>query len=221
MYNQRKNGLSYLPLNTDWYRDEELEIIRCKYGLVGLGIINIVYCKAFDIGGFYTPWNDKMSRILAVYLGIDKALLDDIISTAIEHDIFDPDIYHRYDVLTSEGLQLLYVGIVKKLRRDLRLVREYMLLDEDSLISLSPKKNIVWETIGVHDFSSIENEFDSFSGFPDENIRLRERAEKAKREFNRRRNKRIQMLEKKVEKNENEIRETKEQIAPFLQNTEE
>ena len=139
-----KQGVDYFPL--DVYLDDKFKFIQIKYKLEGFAILIKLFQKVYSYGYWYM-WTEDETLIFADENKADLELVNNVIEEAIKRDIFDKDLFDKYNILTSKGIQKRYKEIVRR-RKDVEVKVEYLLIDND----LGVNDNIK-PTLGIHDDS--------------------------------------------------------------------
>ena len=169
---QGKVGLDYFEL--DCHMDEKIELIEAEYGLKGFAIVVKLYQSIYSGFGYYCEWSPDISVLWACRLGCShsvgygdvgiesgegslpgfpKNLINEVIAASIRRDIFSKELFQRYGILTSSGIQKRYLNATSK-REKVYMKKEYL------LISI-PKnsKNVVINSIydGINSISVVGN----------------------------------------------------------------
>ncbi len=122
----RTNAVHYFPHKLDC---NFIDLVEAKFGIIGYAIINKLYERIYFEEGYYMNFNDDIGTILACKLGVKKGLVSDLVRLALARNFFDKSLYEKYQILTSEDIQLTYLEIVKK--------RKVLILDERYLLASS------------------------------------------------------------------------------------
>ena len=170
---QNKVGLDYFEL--DCYMDEKIELIEAEYGLKGFAIVVKLYQSIFSGFGYYCEWFPDISVLWARRLGLShggdygsvgsasdegslpgfpKNLINDVVAASIRRNIFSKELFQRYGILTSSGIQKRYLSATSK-REKVELKKEYL------LISIPKnRQNVVINSISsdINSIYSVRNE---------------------------------------------------------------
>ena len=143
---QNKVGLDYFEL--DCHMDEKIELIEAEYGLKGFAIVVKLYQSIFSGFGYYCEWYPDISVLWARRLGLShggdygsvgsasdegslpgfpKNLINDVVAASIRRNIFSKELFQRYGILTSSGIQKRYLSATSK-REKVELKKEYLLI---------------------------------------------------------------------------------------------
>lgn len=158
-----KVGLDYFIL--DCHMDEKVELIEAEYGLKGFAIVVKLYQSIYSGFGYYCEWTPDISvlwaRRLGVTHGVDSGNLDfvddktcalpgfpnnlinNVVAASIRRNIFSEELFSKYRILTSSGIQKRYLNAVSR-REKVELKKEYLLISVDKNM-----KNVVINSITV------------------------------------------------------------------------
>lgn len=125
MARPRENGVAYFPLDVD--NDDKLDLIEAEFGLTGFAVIVKLYQRIYKLG-YYCEWNDEVALLFGKRLGLGGSAVSEIVSAAIRRALFDEEIYRKYGVLTSRGIQKRYFEIVAR-RKNVEVEKRYLLIN--------------------------------------------------------------------------------------------
>ena len=127
-----KEGIDYFPL--DVKMDDTIALIEAEHGIVGFAIVIKLFQKIYSEGYFYF-WTEKEQLLFSKIVSVDRNTLVSIVSDAIKWGLFNQELYEKYQILTSKGIQKRYFSIIYK-RANIEVLKEYLLM------SVEDKKNI-------------------------------------------------------------------------------
>ena len=140
---RHKIGLDYFEL--DCNLDNKIKLIQAEFGLKGFAIVVKLYQKIYGEDGYYCEWNDDTLLLFMSENGLTgesgKNLVEGVISCCIRRGIFSEEIFNKYRVLTSAGVQKRYLEATSK-RDKIELKKEYLLLSASIF-----NKNVVINSI--------------------------------------------------------------------------
>jgi hypothetical protein len=122
-----KTGLDYFPVDWDIDEDDKICLIVAEVGELAFGRLIKLLAKIYHDGGYYKKWDEETEILFASRKGIPLEELKVLVSCALKRGLFDLNIYQKYRILTSAGIQKRYVEVVKK-RKNVCLYREICLL---------------------------------------------------------------------------------------------
>ena len=135
------NGIPYFPL--DVCVDDKIELIEAQFGLKGFAVIVKLYQKIYGGFGYYCEWTKDIGMLFSRRIGEDYMLVSDIVGAAIKRGIFDKDLYEKYQILTSEGVQKRYFSAVSR-RKQVNVENAYLLI---KVTLFSDNANILSENV--------------------------------------------------------------------------
>lgn len=119
------SGIPYFPL--DCQLDEKFELIEAEFGLTGFAVVVKLFQRIYGMQGYYCEWTNEVALLFGKNIGLGRNVVSEIISAAVKRGIFDKDIFEKYQVLTSRGIQERYFKIVKR-RNNVKINQDYLLV---------------------------------------------------------------------------------------------
>lgn len=122
-----KEGLDYFSL--DCYMDSKVKLIQAEYGLKGFAIVVKLWQMIYREHGYYSEWNDEKALLFACEecSNCGAKLLNEIVEACIRRDIFSEELFQKYQILTSKGIQKRYLMAVDR-RKKSEVKKEYLLV---------------------------------------------------------------------------------------------
>jgi len=124
-----KKGLDYFPMDTKL--DFKLQLLKAKYKLEGIGFIDLLYRKIYEEGYFIKIETDTVI-MLSNDFGISEERFSELLNFCVEKEFFSKEIYKKYGVLTSNGIQKRYFH--KSLKR--QGTKKYEFLTSETELSM-------------------------------------------------------------------------------------
>ena len=131
MARQFKEGLDYFEL--DCQMDDKIKLIQAQFGLKAFAVVVKLFQRIYGGHGYYCEWNEDTLFLFMSENAVDcesKNLIEDIVKACVRRGIFSAELYDRYGILTSSGIQKRYLNAVSK-RLGVKLIREYLLVNVD------------------------------------------------------------------------------------------
>jgi len=147
MSNQ-KVGLDYFPLDVDIEQDDKIALIQAKYGAEGFSAIIKLLAKIYADKGYYYEWNDKTSLLFAGRINIEHTKMKEIISDAIEWELFDKEKFQKYQILTSKRIQRTYLEATKR-RKRVDIIKRFLVINGEDINILNNNVNIIDENVDI------------------------------------------------------------------------
>lgn len=139
-----KEGIDSFLL--DCHTNENISEIEASFGIKGFAVIVRLWQKIYSEKGYYCEWIERSPLLfLANWFGgnsgVDLNLVKEVVETALRIGIFNQELYEKYSILTSEGIQRRYFDVVRR-RTELTVIEEYLLVSVDNFKGNVNKKRI-------------------------------------------------------------------------------
>ena len=121
----QKRGLDYFPFDT--VLDTKMELIEAEFGLTGFALVVKLFQKIYGERGYYCEWTDEVALLFAKRNNVGGNVVSELIDASVRRGIFDKDLFDKYGVLTSQGIQKRYFEAVSR-RTQIDVVNEYLLI---------------------------------------------------------------------------------------------
>ena len=125
------SGIDYFPLDTDIDQDDKIALVEADFGMKGFGVIVKLLMKIYSEGYFYN-WEEKEQKLFARRVNVDINYLSGIVNACIRWDFFEKDLFVKYCILTSKGIQKRYFEATSR-RKGVEVVEDYLLLTKKEL----------------------------------------------------------------------------------------
>lgn len=140
-----KAGIDFFPL--DVHLDDKWKLIEAEFGLKGFAIVVKLHQKIYGEQGYYGEWNDDVALLFAQTCSLTGgSAVSEIINAATKRGIFDCNMYDKYGILTSTGIQKRYFEAIKR-RKEITVVKEYLLFD---IAHFLKDVNINWKNVNTN-----------------------------------------------------------------------
>lgn len=150
-----KKGLDYFPLNVTLRG--KIEYIQCMYGMLGVMVIISLWQRIYE-NSYYIEYGKKSALTFSKdFTQLSKAvdekkphweIFDEIVKQAVAEGIFDKDVYEKFGVLTSRGIQENYLKAKEKSTK-IEFDKRYLLLSDGKFSVSSPKTGVSSPKTGV------------------------------------------------------------------------
>lgn len=121
-----KNGIPYFPFDCEL--DIKFDLIEAEFGITGFGVVVKLYQRIYGMQGYYAEWTDEVALLFSKKIGMGRGAVSEIVSASIKRGIFDKDLFDKYQILTSKGIQERYFEAVCR-RKQVEVINEYLLVD--------------------------------------------------------------------------------------------
>lgn len=130
-----KVGLDYFEL--DCHMEEKVRLIQAEFGLKGFAVVVKLYQKIYGGFGYYCEWSEDSLLLFMSENGVpsdSKNLIQEIVSACIRRNIFSEDLFNKFSILTSSGVQKRYMNATSR-REKVSMKKEYLLLVDGEINS--------------------------------------------------------------------------------------
>ena len=138
-----KSGIDYFPL--DVTLNAKFELIEAEFGLTGFGVVVHLLQEIYGKAGYYIEWTEEVALLFARKVGLGGGVVSEIIEASIRRGMFDKEIYDKYHVLTSRGIQKRYFEAVSR-RKTLEVDYNILLVDAAQIL---PNVNIQAKNVNI------------------------------------------------------------------------
>lgn len=143
MARPKKQGIDYFPFDVNFFSDVKIRKIARACGSQSTSILICLLCNIYKDNGYYILWDEDLPFVIADTVGVSEGAVKEVIFKAIQVGFFSKDIYEKYKVLTSYGIQSRFKSAVYK-REEIEYIVEYLISDIRNAVSDS--KNQVSDT---------------------------------------------------------------------------
>jgi hypothetical protein len=127
MARPQKAGIDYFSLDVDMDQDDKVLLIEAKHKITGFAVLVKLLMKIYKEGYFY-KWTEREQLLFSNRISVDTELVNEIVNDCIKWDLFNPEMYKRYDILTSSGIQKRYIEAISR-RKEITLILEYLTVE--------------------------------------------------------------------------------------------
>lgn len=130
-----KQGIDYFPMDCSF--DDKTKMYLMEHEGEGLGVLVTIWQLAYSNQGYFVYAGDDLPLLIKREIGVGINVVSDCINTCLRRNIFNQNLYDRYQILTSKAIQKRYFEAAKK-KKGIQVTREFL------LISVSSYKNLVY-----------------------------------------------------------------------------
>ena len=109
----KKSGLSYFPLDVDFFEDPKIKILRARYGRDGIVLYIYLLCRIYK-QGYYIQVDDDFEYIISDDLKMYQNKAKQVLNFLLSRSLFDNTLFQSDKVLTSAGIQRRFQLAVKE-----------------------------------------------------------------------------------------------------------
>jgi hypothetical protein len=87
-----------------------MQLIAAEYGLTGWAVIVKIWSEIYSTNGYWILWDKEQSLLFSKANNLENKYVKNVVSSAIQGDIFDMKIFLRFKILTSNGIQKRWIN---------------------------------------------------------------------------------------------------------------
>ena len=107
--------LQYFPM--DCVMNDAMKLLEAEFGLTAFAVVVKLWQKIYAGRGYYCEWTREFALVFSQEVGVGANVVSEILSSAFKRGIFDRDLFDKYSILTSDGIQKRYFEAVKRRKR--------------------------------------------------------------------------------------------------------
>jgi hypothetical protein len=112
MARPRKDGIEYFSLDTDFFSDKKVKILKARYGTDGVTMYIYLLCEIYK-NGYYLKIDEDYDYLMSEELNMSVDKVMQIRTFLLERSMFDKQLFQSDAVLTSTGIQKRYQEAVR------------------------------------------------------------------------------------------------------------
>ena len=116
MARPQKAGLSYFPLDVDFFEDEKIQLISAEFGAKAELLILRLLCKIYK-NGYHYQWGEDQCLLLLKSMGAvdcSREWVEEVIKGLVRRCFFDKGCFDSFRILTSTAIQNRYITAITR-----------------------------------------------------------------------------------------------------------
>lgn len=127
MARKTKKGLDYF--SHDCQYDNELKYIIALHKAEGYMVFFELLRKIYAENGYYLNADKKVLALFSNEINVSIENINAIINDCVNENIFNSDLFSKYNILTSKSIQERYFDAIKR-RKEVDIIRAYILIKD-------------------------------------------------------------------------------------------
>jgi hypothetical protein len=148
MGRDHKEGLDYFPVDVQF--KDEVNLIRSEFHLSGVGLLLVLWQKIYGERGYYTKMDSDVMLMFAERYSVGVNFVNEVIQACLRRGIFNREMYDKYQILTSKGIQERYADGTAR--------RTFQKIDGRYLLITAPKNWVIVDGNAISVDRNAENE---------------------------------------------------------------
>lgn len=120
-----KQGLEYFSFDTDFFSDVKIRRISRACGPASTSILICLLCNIYRDKGYYITWDENLPFVVADTIGTTEGAVEEVVKKAIQVGFFNKEMFDKYKILTSNGIQNRFKSAVTR-REEIEYVVDYL-----------------------------------------------------------------------------------------------
>ena len=129
-----KQGIDCFPLDVGFFSDIKTRKISRACGSQSASILICLLCNIYRTNGYYISWNDDIAFVIAEEVGVTEDAVNDVVDKALQVGFFNQDLFDKYKILTSVGIQQRYI-VATYQRKDRFLNNDYIVFHANNSVN--------------------------------------------------------------------------------------
>lgn len=123
--------------------DNKIKLVEAEFGLVGFALVIKLFQKIYGEDGYYMKWSQDVGLLFANETNAGYNLVSEVVKACIKRGIFDKDMFDKYSILTSNGIQKMFYEGTKR-RKEIFIKQEYIIFSalKNSVNVCNNSKNV-------------------------------------------------------------------------------
>ena len=140
MARPKSTGLTYFPFDVDFIQDIKIrKLIKYQRGK-SISVYALLLCLIYK-NGYYMLWDEELPFILSEQTGFEEAYIREVIKCCLSLGLFSKDLYDKFHILTSRGIQERYLEAIKNMKRK-SVISEYSLISSEETMVTSEETQV-------------------------------------------------------------------------------
>lgn len=130
-----KKGIDYFPMDVSFLDDMKIRKIKKACGDTGITMLIYLLSNIYKDEGYFMMWDDDVRFLVADDVGTSEMAAQELVNKALKVDFFNRNLFDKYGILTSYGIQSRYRKASYK-KTNNQLNKQYDLVSStDNLVS--------------------------------------------------------------------------------------
>lgn len=121
-------GIEYYPLDVDFLNDLKIKKIMKSCGPNSIAIIILLLGNIYGDEGYFMKWDEDVCFLVADAVGAKEVYVKEVLKKCLQVDLFSGDLFEKYKIITSKGIQKRFFEITKRRKRE-TLINKYLLVN--------------------------------------------------------------------------------------------
>lgn len=121
-------GVDYFPLDVGFMNNLKIRKVIQACGPNSIAIIMLLLGNIYGDEGYYMRWDEDVCFLITEALGVKDLYALETVKKCLQVDLFDENLFNKYKILTSRGIQKRYFEITKR-RKNNDIIQDFLLIN--------------------------------------------------------------------------------------------
>jgi hypothetical protein len=133
-----KQGLDYFFMDTTIEDDEKILAVESDHKCLGFTVFVKMLCRIYKTHGYFIMFTPKQQKIYSNSINVDNNSFVAVINACIEEQLFNRELYEKYQILTSRSIQSRFLQSTKR-RKSVQMIKDFCVLARSEVIKVNEK----------------------------------------------------------------------------------
>lgn len=121
-------GVEYFPLNVNFINDLKVRKLLLSCGAEAIAVLIYLLSTIYKDEGYYVEIHEDEIDLIALDVNVTSEFVLKVINKACEVRFFDVNLYEKFNILTSKGIQERYLKITER-RKNSVVITQFNLIN--------------------------------------------------------------------------------------------
>lgn len=121
-------GVEYFPLNVNFINDLKVRKLLLSCGAESIAVLIYLLSTIYKDEGYYVEIHEDEIDLIALDVNVTPEFVLEVINKACEVRFFDVNLYEKFNILTSKGIQERYLKITER-RKNSVVITQFNLIN--------------------------------------------------------------------------------------------
>lgn len=129
-----KEGFTYFPLDTDSFENRKIRRLLLSQGCQAYAVWVVTMQMIFGEKGYYLHLDEDVCFDIGDKVAVSEGAVKEILTTCIQVDLFNKQMFDKFGILTSKGIQKQFEEMVKVTKRKTTIDPKYKINPEEMTV---------------------------------------------------------------------------------------
>lgn len=166
-----KTGLDYFPFDTDMDQDKKIRLLEIIHPADGWKFWTKILPRLYKDEGYFFEANIENLQLLSRDINVDINSIEACINTCIKQELFNKDLWDRFQILSSKRIQINYLHATQR-RKKVWIIKDFLLLSLEEVAECNRRVHfLIYDDINsimvdnklINDYRKVASDVISFT----------------------------------------------------------